>query len=132
MNRQQQHKVGTGTQYMTVAKADPSDEEIERVMEEEDMFYQKAALSLTQERVDGRRWQCGGEYWDTYLNDLVTLKYISRKSAWCHTGDIEDAPIVLQFSPEHFERVEVYPERDDVDATERFIPRHNVPFRVSP
>lgn len=123
---------GTGTQYMTIAHSDPSDEEIERVMEEEEKFYEEAALSLTQERVDGRRWQCGGEYWDTYLNDLVTLKRVAREGVWCHAGDIEEAPIVLQFSPEHFEGVEVYPNRDDVDAKERFIPRHNVPFRPPP
>ena len=123
---------GTGTQYMTIAHSDPSDEEIERVMEEEETFYEEAALSLTQERIDGRTWQCGGQYWDTTLEDLVTLQRVVRRSSWCHTGDIEDAPIVLQFSPEHFDGIEVHVERDDVDAVERFLPRHNVPFRPPP
>lgn len=136
MNRVQPNaEPGTGTQYYTEACVNPEDHP--RLSEELDgadsaLDYDEAHLAATQYRLNGRTWQCGGEYWDTEMGDIVELESVVRKSSWCHTRPVEEAPIRLQFVYElgRHKTLEYDPHRPDEDATERFLPRKNIPHRL--
>ena len=126
---------GTGTQYYTEACMNPEDHP--RLSEELDaadssLDYDKAHLAATQYRLGGRTWQCGGEYWDTERGDIVELEAVVRKSSWCHTRPVEEAPIRLQFVYElgRHETLEYDPHSLVEDPTERFLPRKNIPHRL--
>ena len=126
---------GTGTQYYIEACMNPEDHP--RLSEELDaadspLDYDKAHLAATQYRLGGRTWQCGGEYWDTERGDIVELEAVVRKSSWCHTRPVEEAPIRLQFVYElgRDETLEYNPHSPDEDPTERFLPRKNIPHRL--
>lgn len=122
---------GTDPEYYVEATVHPEDhprlsEEIETEVDH---------LEATQFTMFGRTWQCGGEYWDRCLEDLVELDAVVRKSSWCHTGDVEEAPIRFQINPEHHDWIEYDPtlateDEDRMDPTERFLPRHNVPYTL--
>ena len=146
---------GTGTQYYTEACMNPEDHP--RLSEELDaadssLDYDKAHLAATQYRLGGRTWQCGGEYWDTERGDIAELEAVVRKSSWCHTRPVEEAPIRLQFVYEsvlqhseaqhscsslrcraqlgRHETLEYDPHSLVEDPTERFLPRKNIPHRL--
>lgn len=135
---------GTGTQYHVIACENPMDhprlkKEAERLVEEENWFREEAELSMTQYSALGRCWQCEGDYWDRQLQDVVTLEAVVRKSSWCHAGEPEDGALKFQFVPEHrqanghgyeFDPNVALQDEDRLDPTERFLPRHNVPFRI--
>lgn len=126
---------GTGTQYYYEACENPYDhprfaEEIET--REDD-------LAATQYNAFDRTWQCGGEYWDTELQDIVELDAVVRKSSWCHAGDPEEGSLKFQFVPDHkgahghgfeYDPNAALQDESKPDPTERFLPRHNVPFRL--
>ena len=126
---------GTGTQYYTEAcVAWEEHPRISEAVEEQYDDPQKQRLSATQYTLNGRTWQCGGDYWDTELEDLVTLEAVVRKSSWCDTRDAEDGTLKLQFNAEHHGSFEVDPAshaiKEGEDLHKRFLPRHNVPFTL--
>ena len=129
--RLQNAEPGTGTQYYTEACSNPEHEprlaeEIERADDPE-----RARLIATQYRFDGRTWQCGGQYWDDELQELVTLEAVVRKSAWCDTGPAEEGTLRLRFVSQQHGSYEIDPNMlDEQPRTERFRPKHNVPFKL--
>ena len=107
---------GTGTQHMIVAEEDP------------DYTDQDDRLDKSQFRHEGRTWQCGGTYWDTELQDTVRLVKVTHRSSWCHTGEIEEAPLYLHFDAGNHGSSRVPLSEDGVQ--DRFLPKHNIPFRL--
>ena len=73
---------GTGTQYCTFASPPDRDEE---------------PNSMT---INGTKWKCGHQYFDTELRDNVVLSYIIGKSSWCENSPPEDSPPILVFEYE--------------------------------
>ena len=126
-------KPGTGTQYYTEACVNWEDHP--RLSEEVKRQYRnwdKQDLAATQHRLNGRTWQCGGDYWDAQLKDVVTLTAVVRKSSWCSTQDAQNGTLKLRFEPEtrgetfEFDPATALMDEDRLDPNERFEPRHNV------
>lgn len=103
----------------------------------QDIHTEEDELAATQYSIGSYTWQCGGEYWDVELSDLVTLESIVRKSSWCDTRPPEQGTLLFKFDPEHHRSFEYDPHTAYMadwkpDPPDRFLPRHNVPFELPP
>jgi len=133
MSHRTRYDAGTGTQYYIEACVNWEEHPriSEEVAEQHD-HYPEQNLAATQYRHNGRVWQCGGEYWDECTKDVWTLQAVVRKSAWCDVGDAEDGSLAFRFSCDtHPSReMELQVGRPDVSLTDRFTPKHNLPFQL--
>lgn len=102
-------------------------------------------LAATQWTGFGRTWQCDGDYWDVELADVVTLLTVQRRSGLLSTRDAQECPIEFVFEAEHggahgidrsnvhvyrYQPASAVADTDRLDPTERFLSRHNVPFKL--
>lgn len=129
--------IGTGTDYYVEACRDV--ENHPRVSAQYDDYesgieHDRARFGATQFRHDDRRWQCGGEYFDTETERVYELDAVVRKSSWCDTGDAEDGTLKFQFvSKDEYREIEYDPATAKCndgrpDPTDRFLEFYNVPY----
>jgi hypothetical protein len=74
-------------------------------------------------RIGNTKWDVGAKYFDTETNTLVKLVRVIRRSSWCNTGDVDEAPPGLVFERETgtgTARVDVGTHDALADAADRF------------